>query len=395
MSEEARSGKIEELETKFNQLEKKVEKLEKEKTKIKQENKKLKKEIGIRDSEAGEKQEEVSRRDFLKKLGTGALGIGVLSLNPASALNVKTDDFEVFAGSDKSSLTEYLSIGENGPFKIQNTSLQLPTGQSIEDEGGTNRFTITSNESRILNPDGEALFRANNTAIKLHPTADADLRVDDQEGNFTAYQYNTSPSTPGILELTNTKLDLKGNGIYSVGSLETKGANINGDHVWSSNFGGSTPDERLQNALSLVDNGTVVYLENNTYDQDLTITKEVKLVGTEIPSNGSAINGATWTAEEDVTFKYLELQGADLVLNGGSSEGGESYYGRVIGCYVNNPNQEDPVNIEINCSRAIISRIEGSGANIIFRSGTSQGVIDKIAGDITITDNGNNTLGTY
>ncbi|MFQ3275516.1 MAG: hypothetical protein ACI9LV_000780 [Candidatus Nanohaloarchaea archaeon] len=47
-------------------------------------------------------EQDISRRGFLKKIGAGTLGLGALSLLPASALNVRTDGFSFYGGQGSS-----------------------------------------------------------------------------------------------------------------------------------------------------------------------------------------------------------------------------------------------------------------------------------------------------
>ena len=77
----------------------------------------------------------LDRREFLKRSGLGALGLGAL-LSPVSALSVKDSSFDVFTGTSSSDLTNYLSVGQGGPVNIQNTSLDL----NNQDINGVNQI---------------------------------------------------------------------------------------------------------------------------------------------------------------------------------------------------------------------------------------------------------------
>ena len=112
--------------------------------------KRLKKEKQSRNTS---KQEKVSRRDFLKKLGVGALGLGALSLPSVSALEVKDESLDVFTGASSSELTKYFSVSQGGPVNIQNTNLDL-NNQNISGVNQINGQNADNIHSRYT--DGEA-----------------------------------------------------------------------------------------------------------------------------------------------------------------------------------------------------------------------------------------------
>ncbi|MFB6208710.1 MAG: twin-arginine translocation signal domain-containing protein, partial [Candidatus Nanohaloarchaea archaeon] len=95
--------------------------------------------LGERETDSGE---EVSRRSFIKKLGLGAMGVGLASLIPSgSAYNIRSSDgLEVWGNG-----TKYFDVNPSGPVEVKNADLRLATGQFIEDGGGTNRLEL--NES--------------------------------------------------------------------------------------------------------------------------------------------------------------------------------------------------------------------------------------------------------
>ena len=100
-------------------VEERTHELEKELEKVKQKEKE-ESDITTKDKSSSG----LDRREFLKKSGLGALGLGAL-LSPVSALSVKDSSFDVFTGTSSSDLTNYLSVGQGGPVNIQNTSLEL------------------------------------------------------------------------------------------------------------------------------------------------------------------------------------------------------------------------------------------------------------------------------
>ena len=75
----------------------------------------------------------ISRGDFLKKVGIGSLGLGAL-LSPVSAdYFIKDDSFSVQTGTGPSDLGTYFSVGQGGPVKTQNSDfiVENSTGQEI------------------------------------------------------------------------------------------------------------------------------------------------------------------------------------------------------------------------------------------------------------------------
>lgn len=82
-----------------------------------------------------EESDEISRRNFLKKLGAGAIGLGALTL-PTSALSVRDSDFDVFTGSGPDSLTNYFSVDSSG-VKVSNTSLDVNGTLTVSNSTGS------------------------------------------------------------------------------------------------------------------------------------------------------------------------------------------------------------------------------------------------------------------
>lgn len=100
---------------------------------------------------------DISRRNFLKKAGLSALGLGAL-LSPVSGLSVKDSSFDVFTGSSSSDLTSYLSVGQGGPVNIQNTSLDL-NNQNITNVNLVNGYSLSSFV------DGSNFYEANASTV--------------------------------------------------------------------------------------------------------------------------------------------------------------------------------------------------------------------------------------
>lgn len=97
------------------------------------------------ESENSEEQEDeqVSRRDFLKKLGAGAAGIGALSLPGVSAFDIKSSDgLEVFESG-----TKYLDVQPGGPVEVNNTGLTITGSASTTSKNS--ELYLKSNDPQI------------------------------------------------------------------------------------------------------------------------------------------------------------------------------------------------------------------------------------------------------
>ncbi|MFT4893086.1 MAG: hypothetical protein ACI8Z7_000884 [Candidatus Nanohaloarchaea archaeon] len=118
------------FEEKIERLEERVEELEKENRRLKETNEETE---GFT-----EVSSEISRRKFLKKIGLGAAGLGVLGMSPASALNIRSDSLSFYGGSGETS-TDF-NINSNGDVSISgvmtvNGAINIPEVSSDPSEG--------------------------------------------------------------------------------------------------------------------------------------------------------------------------------------------------------------------------------------------------------------------
>jgi hypothetical protein len=209
-NDEEITEKIEEIverkvEQKTKQLEQKVQKLQKE-------NRKLRKKTEEKNNETEAEESSVSRREFLKKAGLGAMGLGAMALTPASAFQVKDKRFNVQTGSDAGSLSEAMNIDSSGNVSIPNGNLALGTGQAIEDGSGTSRLSIKGNRTQLLNEDGDlSLQLKGGSGHELVAYSNTPAGIYDSEGSFTAVQYDTDASA-GVLRTPNAGIRVEDNG---------------------------------------------------------------------------------------------------------------------------------------------------------------------------------------
>ena len=85
----------------------------------------------------------ISRRNFLKKLGAGAIGLGALSLSPASALNIRSDNLEFFSGPD-TSVSDF-SVDSAGNIGLSGSDIHGVS--QIDGSSGNHRIRFDSSSS--------------------------------------------------------------------------------------------------------------------------------------------------------------------------------------------------------------------------------------------------------
>jgi len=129
-----------------------IKKLEEEKEELKKELKHIKSNPNTQEThkeKESENNQQISRREFLKKAGIGTIGLGALALTPSSALNIKDKDLDVFTGTSSSNVKKYFSVNQGGPVEIQNTDLII--NQSFTDPSGTQHTGEVADASDISN----------------------------------------------------------------------------------------------------------------------------------------------------------------------------------------------------------------------------------------------------
>ena len=116
-------------------------------------------------------------------------------------------------------------------FSREAANLRLATGQAIEDGNGNDRLKIRSADT-IIRDDAENLAAQYISGSEFRHFAGASEPwvVRDGEGSFTAVQYTTSSSAPGMLKLDNSALNMAHHELYNVGA---NGVNGNGIDIIS------------------------------------------------------------------------------------------------------------------------------------------------------------------
>jgi hypothetical protein len=172
----------------------------------------------------------------------------------------------------------------------------------------------------------------------------------------------------------------------SVSTDETQTKTIgSGDHHYAGVYDGANADARLDNAVSAASEGDVIYLENAEYTVNRTISKLLRIEGTQGFGGkyiGSAVSGE-WTLDDrNIAVFYCGfVSGSQITI--------EKAEITVADCWVSTVSGEG--HIQINNDSARLYNL-ARDASVTFASGTTGGIIDSCS-RISVTDNGTNTVG--
>ena len=185
-------------------------------------------------------------------------------------------------------------------------------------------------------------------------------------------------------------VDMNGGNVSGVGTLTADSVNTDDTHTkrlanglihHAASYPGSDAEERLDNALAEISDGATLVLENVDYDQQRTIEKSITITG---PNNASAASGSggrinsEWTIEGFCALKDIRLsskiifEGRGIVSGTGSTGSG--------------------IDLVFDFDGSVAGLIAGADGQITFNSGTEDGEIGVVSGDISVTDNGNNRV---
>lgn len=145
---------------------------------------------------------------------------------------------------------------------------------------------------------------------------------------------------------------------------------------------GEDADERLSNAISAASEDDIIRLESATYGS-MTTTKACVFIGTNptwATSGGSMIDtGETWTLNGRVVLDRIGLGGTLSIEE--------------LGCVVSKAGlRTSDGHISIDADRVLVSQVSGSNGSITFEDGTSDGEVGLIQGNVSVTDNGDNSV---
>jgi len=201
----------------------------------------------------------------------------------------------------------------------------------------------------------------------------------DSSGNVQAEIRHNLAQSLIIDQLNGSDIDFQQSDLSNISSVSTEllSAERQSDIIhFAAEYAGSTADARLDNALAAADRGDQVRLETtNDYTNNRTISKRVRLVGQGFAGADTAFD-ADWTFSKRIHMSRVRASpSATLTINNSlcaimqSATGGSITVNGDSFRYINN-----------------------FGGDVTFASGTSGGIVDAST-DVTVTDNGSNTIG--
>ena len=226
----------------------------------------------------------------------------------------------------------------------------------------TNELTVTRGQemtSEEAHPEG--------SAIHLSPTAKMFSDIESTFGDF--WDAGTEELTADVNN-TNT----------TTTSLEAQGAVIGETYHFASKYDGDNADNRLDNALSSASVGDIIYLENENYTTNRTISKRNTLIGCGIQGGGSdgTVVDADWVLDARVL----------IISIGAASEASISI--NELNTAIERSQLSGGTTVTISADQFRFSN--NYSGDLTFESGTSNGLVDSCVGT-SVTDNGSNTIG--
>jgi hypothetical protein len=152
------------------------------------------------------------------------------------------------------------------------------------------------------------------------------------------------------------------------------------DYLFAGNFAGNNPDSRLSSCLSASQGGETIYLEEAEYQSDFTVSKGVKVIG----SSAAVGSGTIFTNSMTVNLDSRGTHLSDIRLNGTNNVNINSSEVQLQRILANG----DTVTVDGNVAFISLCR----SINLTFTSNSAAGIVDSCS-QVTVTDNGNNTVG--
>jgi hypothetical protein len=208
----------------------------------------------------------------------------------------------------------------------------------------------------FLGPDGGPYVSVNENS--------GDIELKDNSGNVVAFW-----------DESNTQWDFSSNDIQNVGSLGVE--SIGNERLYAGGFGGADPDDRLDNAIGAASAGYIIFLENDEYTADRTISEAVSLSGTKPARGQNTKIDANWILTSNVRLEHVTLneQNSGEVL---TVDGDSVNLFDVFGA--------GNATIQVNGDEILATHLERLAVN--FDSATADGLVDS---SILVTVNGNTT----
>jgi len=169
-----------------------------------------------------QKDRDVSRRSFLKKLGAGALGLGALGLSPVSSLKLTRND--VLKGGSPAFLDTSGSNVMRGSLSMNNNVITDLGDPSAPQDAATRGWT---NSNFNLYTDSQARTAVDGANISITGDADTvDGKDASQLGNVSLeyVQYSDSVSSTSSSTRTYSNIDIVLRADISADSYSNEGA---------------------------------------------------------------------------------------------------------------------------------------------------------------------------
>jgi len=171
-------------------------------------------------------------------------------------------------------------------------------------------------------------------------------------------------------------LDMGSNAISNASSVSTKAVDNNqGRRLYAGNYSGADADARLDEALAAAETGDTIILEATNYASRTISGARVTIIGTAVAFGDTEITD--WTIDSTARLSGVDVSGT-LTLNGNESA--------VKDGFVSSGDA-----ISVAADRVVLGFVRGGGS-VTFESGTSNGEIGLTSGNLSITDNGSNSV---
>jgi len=191
------------------------------------------------------------------------------SFDESGDLTLDSGSLDLSGGSLTDSTRGYVDLTGD------DNDLRLAIGQSIQDTTPARRLTFESNQTVLDGPSNvNSDIHVQNVGSSTRDGIEIRIKdstetwdIYDEVGTFEAVRYTPSSSEPGQLELTSANLDVNGNDITNVGSVNAEQSNIT---ELAGKVFNDTRFDIPHNTLTQMNFDTVVYEDSEIIDIDTT-----------------------------------------------------------------------------------------------------------------------------
>jgi hypothetical protein len=224
--------------------------------------------------------------------------------------------------------------------------------------------------------NGDLVVRDTNGTIALRRVDGGNWSFEGNTVETGALQADSADVTNQVTSNSVDTANLQSDSITNTGTITSESVDpqfLADDYIYSASFSGSSPDDRLDKALSQANPGQMLILANETYSKNRTIDTDIHIRGTASHARGTEIAGS-WTYTTRCTLDKLNISSSHTLTGFTSS---------VINC-----TGSGSIEFQANVCRAIgLAFID-----VEFSSNASNGIVDSCA-NVSVVDNGANTVG--